>query len=91
VNIENTEFDWLNESLTFNNEELPKVMQDIGNHFNVTFNFKSNRDFSECKFTSKSMAGLKLKDVIGIIETTFECKISKTDTNTFLISNIKCK
>jgi ferric-dicitrate binding protein FerR (iron transport regulator) len=91
IAVPENQFDWLNENLVFNNTALPVVLNDIANHFDIKFEYKTNKDYTNCKFTSQSLSHLKLKDIIGIIESSFECVITTQNQSTFLISHIKCK
>lgn len=84
-------FDWTNEDLSFKDAPLTKVFADLGNHFNIVINYKGDVNLNECPFTSKSLSDTPLKDVLDILELTYEMDINKKSENEIKLSKIRCR
>lgn len=90
VDIEEA-FDWTNEDLSFKNAPLSKVFADLENHFNMKFIYKGGVNLTDCPFTSKSLANTSLKEILDILELTYDMKIVKKSENEIRLSRIKCR
>lgn len=83
--------DWVNPELTFNNEKLTKVIQDLEAFFGIIITVVGNQNDSNCTFTSGSMANTSLENIFEALQLTYELEVKKTGETSYQFSNISCK
>ncbi len=93
--VENSAFDdsilWFNEELKFNNTPFDQVVKDLSSNFNVKFTLPSNNDWSKCTFTSGSLKGNSLDQVLIILKLTYDLEYARMKDNSINLTKVKCK
>ncbi len=85
-------FKWTNDKLVFEDVSFITVLNDLENHFDIIFKYNDKRDYSNCKFTSKSLVNIDLESILSILESTFECNIAfNSNDNTYVVKNVRCR
>lgn len=95
LNVENIDFDdsslWFNEDLKFNKVPFDKVVKDLSENYNVKFALPARNDWTSCTFTSGSLKGNSLDQVLVILKLTYDLEYTRAKDNTIVLSKVKCK
>lgn len=93
--VENFIFDdsqlWFNEELKFNNAPFDQVIREISANFNVKIILPARNDWSKCTFTSGSLKGNSLDQVLTILKLTYELEYTRLKDNNISLTKVKCK
>lgn len=82
---------WFNEELRFNNAPFDQVIKDLSINYNVKFILPEKTDWSKCKFTSGSLKGNTLDQILVILKLTYELEYTRMNDNNIKLSKVKCK
>jgi transmembrane sensor len=82
---------WFNEELKFNNAPFDQVINDLSVNYNVKFILPAKTDWSNCKFTSGSLKGNTLDQILVILKLTYELEYTRLKDNNIKLSKVKCK
>jgi ferric-dicitrate binding protein FerR (iron transport regulator) len=80
---------WLDGTFSFNGTPLGNVFEDLGKHFEVSFNF-SNEAVRNCRYTSGEFKINNLEEIIEVLEGAFPITISKETDKNYMVQGSHC-
>ncbi len=87
----NTNMLWFNEDLVFDNVAFDKVISDISKEYALTIELPEQNNWKNCGFTSGSLKGNTIEQIIMILEITYELEYTKISPNSYKFTKVNCK
>lgn len=89
-NFDNSQL-WFNEDLVFDNVAFDRVISDISKEYQLSIEIPTQNSWAECLFTSGSLKGNTIEQILIILEVTYDIEYLKTDKNTYKFTKVNCK
>lgn len=89
--VEDLNFDWINQQLVFDNTPFDKVIRDLELKFKVKIELMGQKDWSKCNFTSGSLANTSFEEILTLMKLTYDLEVIKVDDTKYKISKVSCK
>ena len=81
---------WLDNKFSFNGTRLETVFEDLGKHFNDSFEVE-NALINDCEYTSGEFQIDNINEIIEVLEEAFQLTIENTKNNNYMVQGSPCK